>query len=186
MRRFVAVVMSAAVASIIAFSIASRTMADEFSPYVKPDGSISLPKKFRTWAFLGTWVVASEKGADSASQLHNVYTQPETIEAYRKQGTFPDGAVIVKELLKTETGKMTTGQVSWAHEVTGWFVMIKDTKGRYADNKLWGDGWGWVLFSADNPTKPVTKNYKIECIPCHLPAKNNDWIYVRGYPDLKK
>ncbi len=186
MRRFVAVVLSIAVASITAFGISSRTMADEFVPYVKSNGEITLPKNFRTWASLGTWVVASDKGADSTATMHNVYTQPETIEAYRNQGKFPDGAVIVKELLKTETGKMTTGQVSWAHEVTGWFVMIKDTEGRYEGNTLWGDGWGWALFNVDNQTKPVTKNYKIECIPCHLPAKNNDWIYVRGYPDLKK
>jgi len=66
--------------------------------------------------------------------------------------------------------------------------MIKDTRGRFKDNKLWGKGWGWAwaLFKAENPTETVTKDFKTDCIPCHVPAKKDDWVYVRGYPALKK
>ena len=31
----------------------------------------------------------------------------------------------------------------------------------------------------------VTTNYKADCLPCHVPAKKDDWIYIRGYPELK-
>jgi hypothetical protein len=31
--------------------------------------------------------------------------------------------------------------------------MMKDSKGRHAGNKLWGDGWGWSWFDADSPSK---------------------------------
>jgi hypothetical protein len=35
---------------------------------------------------------------------------------------------------------MTTGTVSSAGTLAGWFVMVKDNVGRFSGNKLWGDG----------------------------------------------
>lgn len=169
-----------------ALELTYRTMVDE-------QGNISLPKDFRrSWAFLGTWSIAaedvktsSEASGHGAAGLHNVYTQPETIDHFRKTGEFPDGAVLVKELLKATTGPMKTGTVSWGTQVEGWFVMVKDTKGRFTNNPLWGDGWGWALFEAVQPEKTVTKNYKTECTGCHIPARADDWIYINGYPVLE-
>ena len=110
--------------------------------------------------------------------------QPKAIAAYRKTGKFPDGAVLVKELLNAKTGPMTTGTISWGHEIEGWFIMVKDTKSRFPGNKLWGDGWGWSLFDAGKNL--TTKDYKAECLGCHIPANRNDWVYVEGYPILRK
>ena len=81
---------------------------------------------------------------------------------------------------------MTTGEISHATETEGWFIMIKDAEGRFKGNALWGDGWGWALFKADDPAATVTENYKDECIPCHVPAEKDDWVYLRGYPELNK
>jgi hypothetical protein len=70
-----------------------------------------------------------------------VYASPGTIAAYRKDGHFSDGAVLVKEVFKTTTKGMKTGTVSSAGTLAGWFVMVKDSVGRFSGNKLWGDGW---------------------------------------------
>jgi Cytochrome P460 len=75
-----------------------------------------------------------------------VYALPGTIAAYRKDGHFPDGTVLVKEVFKTTTKDMTTGTVSSAGALAGWFVMVKDNVDRFPGNKLWGDGWGWSWF----------------------------------------
>jgi hypothetical protein len=50
--------------------------------------------------------------------------------------------VLVKEVFRAATGQMTTGTVSRADTLKGWFVMMKDSNGRYVGNNLWGDGWG--------------------------------------------
>ena len=169
----------------LAMAGAGGARAEDFSPYVDGTGAITVPADFRTWTFLGTWAVAG--GEDGgASEFHNVYAQPETVAAYRRTGTFPDGAVLVKELFEAETAAMTTGQVSRAGHVTGWFVMIKDAKGRFPDNPLWGDGWGWALFYAEDPKATVTEDYRADCIACHTPAKQTDWVFVEGYPILAK
>src|SRR4029077_7994133 len=103
---------------------------------------------------------------------------------YRKNGKFADGTVLVKEVFGTDHGSLTTGEVHWAKATKVWFVMIKDDKGRYPGNPLWGDGWGWALFKADAPDKQVATNYKKDCLGCHVPAKTTDWVYIQGYPVL--
>ena len=181
----------------ILFLFCSVVSADDsfdstYKSIVDEKGNISLPKNFQlTWTFLGTWSIADKEvetsGAASrhgAAGLHNVYTQQGVAEYYKKYQKFPDGAVIVKELLKTTTSTMTTGTVSRGSEVEGWFIMIKDTKGRFKFNPLWGNGWGWALFKVSNQKETVTKDYKTECLGCHIPAREKDWIYTEGYPSF--
>ena len=73
--------------------------------------------------------------------------------------------MLVKEVLAGEHGRMTTGQANWASDATKvWFVMIKDAKGRYPGNPLWGDGWAWALFKGDAPDKHVATDYRKDCL----------------------
>ncbi len=171
---------------------ANDSFSSTYDTIVDKSGNISVPENFSTeWTFLGTWSIAAEDvestsdaSRHGAAGLHNVYTQPGVAEHFREHGKFPDGAVMVKELLNTVTAPMTTGTVSRGSEIEGWFIMVKDTEGRFSDSPLWGDGWGWVLYKSDAPDTPVTENYKTECLGCHIPARSNDWIYVDGYLDL--
>jgi len=175
-----------AVSVIIAGLSLSAIAADEvFSPYVDEQGNISFPDGFRTsMVHLGSWFVPE----GDASGFHDVYTEKESVEAYRKTGKFPDGATIVKELRASAAGNYTTGtNVSFATDgLKQWFVMIKDEKGRFEDNPIWGDGWGWALYKPDDRETNVASNYKTDCLGCHVPAKSNDWIYTEAYPTLSK
>jgi len=174
-------------------TFAQLSTEDTYTTLVDASGKIGIPEGFRSeWTFLGTWSVAEpvgeqsgETGGQGAAELHNVYTQPGVIEAYRETGEFPDGTVLVKELLSGATKPMTTGVVSRGTDVEGWFILVKDTRRRFTDNPLWGDGWGWVLYSSEDRTTPVTKSYQAECLGCHIPARETDWIYVEGYPVLE-
>lgn len=179
----------------------STTLAGDDQPFasnVDPlTGALHVPANYTEWPTLGTWTHTKVvDGQPVIHEYHVVYTQPETIKYYRKKGQFPDGAVLVKELLNAETMSMTTGPaVGHATTIKGWFVMVRDTKGRYKQSSLWGDGWGWSLFNADDPTRTVSKDYKMDCIACHIPARElapknavdaDKWIYSFGYPVLHK
>lgn len=149
-------------------------------------GNLHVPSGYRTaYQFLGGWAVAADQGA-GAKELHVVYASPGTVSAYQKNGDFPDGTILVKEVYQATTAPMTTGTVSRADTLKGWFVMTRDHNGRFPDNKLWGDGWGWSWFDAAAPSKTTSTNYKVDCQPCHVPARASDWIYVQGYPALKQ
>jgi cytochrome c len=160
--------------------------ADNFSPYATKDGGISRPTNYReTFLHLGSWAVAT-KPDKPVDEMHNVYARPEDVRAYRQDGKFPDGAVLVKDVTHVGSTKLTTGESHWSTDIKIWFVMIKDSKGRFPGNDLWGDGWGWALFEAKEPARNVATDYKTDCKLCHVPAKKDDWVYIRGYPVLKK
>jgi hypothetical protein len=152
---------------------------------VDAQGNLHVPTNYRAaYEFLGAWAIAADKGVGS-SQLHNVYATPGTIAAYHTSGHFPDGTVLIKEVYEASTAPMTTGTVSHARSLKGWFVVVKDSKDGHPGNLLWGDGWGWSWFDAGNPMKTTSTNYKTNCLSCHVPAKATDWIYAPGYPALR-
>ncbi len=162
----------------------------QFSQFVDKDGVISLPTNIReSWEFLGAWVVPEKPDGTKTDGygFHDVFTSPGSIKAFNKNTKkFADGSVIVKEVRSIDSASMTTGpKVMFAGEEILWFVLIKDEQGRFKDNPNWGDGWGWALFLANDKTKNVSTSYKKDCLGCHIPARNTDWIYLQGYQVLK-
>jgi hypothetical protein len=158
----------------------SQSSFDGFT-LVDKTGNIRKPNDYRDqYQMLGAYMVLDAKG----NQMHFTYASPGTAEYYRRHKKFADGTVLLKEVFGTEHAQLTTGNANWAADTKVWFVLIKDTKGRYSNNPLWGDGWGWALFKSDAPRKQVAVDYKNDCLGCHKPAKATDWIYVNGYPVL--
>lgn len=181
---FLVAVVAFVVARGVAFADSMAGMNTGLSSWVSEKGEISLPDDFRkNMAHLGSWFVPE----GGAAGFHDVYAQPEAVAAYRKTGKFPDGAVLVKELRAAEAADYTTGKgVNRATEtILQTFVMVKDSQNRFADSAQWGDGWGWALFKPGNAVN-VSSDYKTDCLGCHTPAKDNDWVYIEGYPTLHK
>jgi hypothetical protein len=182
---------SCAATALISVGVAGRAGAaadpsPETDAVANVEGALRVPADYRSmYEYLGSWAIAADKG-EGSKQLHSVYASPGAVAAFRKDGHFPDGAVLVKEVYETATNPMTTGTVSHAETLAGWFVMIKDSKNSHPQNKLWGSGWGWSWFDAANPLKTTSTDYTTDCQPCHIPAQATDWIYTQGYPILHK
>lgn len=163
---------------------AQDAKSEVFSKYVDASGAISLPDNFeKTFVHIGT-VAVSPKPDQPVNELHGTYTRSEDLAAFLRDGKFPDGAVLVKDVRSTSNSKLTTGEAAYGADVKVWFVMIKDSKGRFPENELWGDGWGWGLFEGGDRTKQVAVDYRSECRSCHVPVKKQDWIYTQCYPAL--
>ena len=111
---------------------------------VDAQGTLHVPSSYRAdYEFLGTWAIAADKGVGS-SAIHNVYATPGTIAAYHKSSHFPDGTVLIKEVHETSTAPMTTGTVSHAQTVKGWFAMVKDSNNSHPRQLAVG-GWLGVV-----------------------------------------
>ena len=159
---------------------------------VDAHGSLHVPSRYRAdYEFLGTWAIAAANGAGS-SELHNVYASPGAIAGYHTGRHFADGTVLVKEVYETSTAPMTTGTVSHARTLKGWFVMVKDNNS-HPGNSLWGDGWAWSWFDAGDPTKTTSTAYKRDVVAvgtdsCRVIAPEGDeteawgqvWVNERG------
>ena len=175
----------AALVAVLDHALAQQSQpAEKFpSKFVDEKGNITFPDDYRArWSHLGSWVVQEGKAEEYG--FHDVYAEPDAVVEYRKTGKWPDGAMIVKESRAMRGGKLTTGDARWAGDVVVWFVMVKDSKKSFPDNPNWGRGWGWGLYSIDDPKKNISTNYKKDCINCHIPAQDTDWIFVEGYPLL--
>jgi Cytochrome P460 len=183
MNKFLIVITAAIL--LVATHVQAKDLATEtFSAYVSKTGEITLPENFRKhWVHLGSWVVTDAKAPGHG--FHDVYTQPDAAKGYAKTGKFPDGTVLVKEIRKLGSGKMTTGEAQWATDNAVWFVMVKDSKSRFKGNPNWGEGWGWALFEAKNPKLNTAKSYIESCLGCHTPAQATDWVFVQGYPTIR-
>ena len=140
----------------------------------------------RDWVLLGSFSVLADDPEAGAKEFHVVYTPPENVDAYRKTGAFPDGAVLVKDVFAASTEAMTTGTSSYANTLIGRFVMVKDQANKYAGaSPLWGDGWGWAFYEGAETQKTVSTDYKNDCLGCHEPVRNQDLLHIQGYPILK-
>lgn len=189
-----------AIAAAVGFSqmgLAAGGTEAKMDTAVDASGKLHVPNAYRTtYELLGTWAAAKDEGAGS-QELHVVYASPGTIAAYRKSGHFPDGTVLVKEVYRAATAPMTTGTISHADVLRGWFVMVRDSKGKHGENDVWGEGWGWSWFDAANPSTPSralptkdgipqrTFDHRQNCMGCHAPAQVTEWIYTEGYPPLR-
>lgn len=157
-------------------------VARPFSPLVNDKGDIAFPQDFPNgYVHIGTVAVAGNGGV---TDTHATYTRPADAAYYRANGSFPDGAVLIKDVQGVIGSPHTTGNAFWASEGKTWFLMIKDSVGRFPNNPLWGDGWGWSQYDPKDRSKQIAKNYKSDCIQCHVPAKSTDWVYVYAYPGL--
>lgn len=140
----------------------------------------------KEWVQLGAFSVLADNPADGAKQLHVVYTARHNLEEYLRTGRFPDGTVLVKDVFAARTEALTTGTVSYAGDLAGRFVMVKDGAGKLGSGPRFGDGWGWAFYEGAETKRTVTINYKNDCLSCHEPARGQDLLYLQGYPFLRK
>ena len=156
-----------------------------------PDGKMKLPTGYREWVFLGSPLTPNALNGGNASfpEFHNVYVERSNFDAYMKTGTFPEGTVLVKELVLLQKPTFPDGsqqEPSGRGYFQGNFncmdVSVKDTK-KYAKT----NGWGYYTFGhhpepceATAAEKPVA-----ECAGCHLAnVAKTDMTYVQFYPVL--
>ncbi len=135
--------------------------------------SVAYPTGYRKWAFVKSMVIYSDKHPLFAEfgGLHHVYANAEAMRALVKGGTFPDGSVLVLDLLeaKDENGAWVEG----SRKLVG--VMEKD-RARF---KLTG-GWGFEAFKGGSQTERTVTDASAQCFSCHQKQKDNDFVFS-GY-----
>src|ERR1700751_6238317 len=115
-------------------------------PVFAKDGSLVLPAGFRSWVFIGGPITPNglNDGGAPFPEFHSVYIERENLRYYQKNGKFPEGTVLVKELALAQVGKHPDGSLDSASgrgyfpsTLNGLDVMVKDSK-RFAETNDWG------------------------------------------------
>ena len=147
----------------IALCAVAATIALAAGPEVPyPDG-------FRDWKHVKSMVI--EEGHplfDSFGGIHHLYANQPALEGYRS-GRFPDGSVIVFDLLEAQRAGNAVTEGS--RKVVG--VMHKDAKA-YAET----GGWGFEGFGGDSRTNRVVgANAATACYACHTAQERSDYVF---------
>jgi hypothetical protein len=150
---------------LIVLGIATATVAQATElevPY--PDG-------YRDWHHVKSMVIEEGHPLYGAfGGIHHIYANNKALEGYRSN-TFPDGAVIIFDLLEAEhdDNAVTEGD----RKVVG--VMHKDAKKFAATG-----GWGFEGFGGGDPTNRVVgADAASACFACHQPQKDQDYTFSR-------
>ena len=138
-----------------------------------PD-AVPYPENYRAWTHVKSMVI--EPGHplhETFGGIHHLYANEAAMRGYL-DGQFPDGAVIVFDLMSAESKDhaVTEG----ARKVVG--VMQRDSK-RFAAT----GGWGFEGFAGDSHTERVVgEKAASACFACHQSRQANGFVFSRYRP----
>ena len=130
---------------------------------------VPYPTGYRDWHHVKSMVINPGHPLHASfGGIHHIYANKQAVAGY-VQGKFPDGSVIIFDLLEARTADnaVTEGP----RKVVG--VMRKDAKA-YRDT----GGWGFEGFKGDSKTeRAVGKNAATACFECHTSQKEKDYVF---------
>ncbi len=134
------------------------------------NSKIAFPENYRSWTHVKSMVILPGHSlADPFQGIHHIYANDKALEGY-KTGKFPDGAMIVFDLLEYEEGGNAMQEGS--RKLIG--IMDKSST-KYADT----NGWGYEGFGGDSKTKRLVKDSNANCHSCHAAASKTDYVYSK-------
>lgn len=147
------------------------------------DGELVRPDDHREWVFIGAPVTPNDMNNGKAAfpEFHNVYIDPLSFSAYKQSGEFPEGTVILKELVSVGSKAMDSGAGYFQGEFVSLEAMVKDTK-RFQEEP---GGWAFFRFGEAPNYKPTGARMKTaSCNSCHAGA-SEDYVFTDTYPVLR-
>jgi hypothetical protein len=139
---------------------------------------------YREWVYIGTPLTPNELNPPEAPfpEFHNVYIHPSDFDHWKRTGTFPDGTVIVKELVSVGTKQAVSGNGYFMGEFTGLETTIKDSK-RFKDEPGF---WAYFSFGHSYPLADTAQAFPAPaCNACHAASAADDFVFTQFYPVLR-
>jgi hypothetical protein len=151
--------------SMVAVLVGATTMA----VLAAQAGNVPYPEGYRDWRHVKSMVISAGHPLHEAfGGIHHLYANDLALKGYAA-GKFPDGSIIVFDLLEAHTKDNATTE--GARKVVG--VMHKDSKRWTATG-----GWGFEGFKGDSKAdRAVAANAAAACFQCHTSQKNRDYVF---------
>ena len=148
--------------------IVAAVFASSFSLWAEPDGEL-FPKEFRKWAHVKSVLIGPKSDAFATEAgIHHIYANEKALVGY-DTGKFPDGSVIVYDLLETKevNGNTVEGPTRRID------VMVKQSGGHTVTG-----GWEFMSFPGGDPTNgKLTAERQATCSACHSKRKEHDSVF---------
>jgi len=137
---------------------------------VKPSpNGISLPEAYKDWK-----VISISHRTDNNS-MRTILGNDIAVKAARegKTNPWPKGSVLGKLVWKQKAEEHWPTAIAPDKFVHAEF-MFKDND-KYKDT----GGWGYARWlGLDQKPYGINKDFALECMACHTPVKDNDWVFT--------
>ena len=168
------------------FASSSSVFAQEFpKPGFNDAGELLRPDvSYREWVYVGTPLTPNDLNPPAANfpEFHNVYIHPGDFDHWKRTGKFPDGTVIVKELVTVGANQATSGNGYFMGDYIGLETTIKDSV-RFPDEP---GNWAYFSFGHSYPLADSAAPFPASaCNSCHLASAADDWVFTQYYPVLR-
>lgn len=147
-------------------------------------GELERPTGYRKWIYVGTPLTPNDMNDGKAPfpEFHSVYINPDAFNHYEQTGKFPDGTVIIKELVSVGDKEATSGNGYFMGDFVGLEVSMKD-KTRFKDEPA---NWAYFSFGHEYPLKDKAKVQPASsCNECHEGNADDDFVFTQYYPVLR-
>lgn len=140
-----------------------------FVEYARAD-QLDYPKGYRGWTHIKSMVIQPGHPLENPFQgIHHVYGNGKALQGL-KNGVFPDGAVLVFDLLNYKEGDHALQEGD--RKLIG--VMKKDARA-YSET----GGWGFEAFAGDSTDKRLVNDGGKGCFACHASQKDHGFVFSR-------
>ena len=170
----------AATAALLAVAATAQGQDVKFAT----DGALEKPSGYREWIYVGTPLTPNDMNAGAAAfpEFHSVYINPTSWQSYKRSGTFPDGTVLVKELLSVGEKAASSGKGYFMGEFIGLEAAVKDSK-RFPNEPGY---WAYFSFGHSYPLAAKAKAQEtVTCAACHQALAADDQVFTQYYPVLR-
>ncbi|MCH9674085.1 MAG: cytochrome P460 family protein [Gammaproteobacteria bacterium] len=150
------------------------------------NGQLERPTGYREWIYVGTPVTPNDlnNGKAAFPEFHNVYIDPRSWAHWKATGKFPDGTIIIKELVAVGAKAAVSGNGYFQGDFIGLEATIK-SEAHFAS-----EPGNWAYFSFTSPDHKTLKSAaaafpKEACNACHQASAADDWVFTQYYPVLR-
>jgi cytochrome P460 len=158
--------------------------ANIVAPQFKDGNQLVRPEAYHEWVFVGSSLGMSyrkEAGYEDQPEFHNVYISPNAYREFREKGTFPDGTVMILEIVASGGNASINKAGKFEDKIIGIEASVKDSK-------HFSEKWAYFNFIGNKgealaQAKPFPQN---ACWSCHNQHAEVDNVFVQFYPVLRE
>ncbi len=149
-------------------------------------GELIRPTGYREWIFVGTPLTPNDmnKGKAAFPEFHNVYIDPVSWARWKKTGKFPNGTLVIKELVSVGSKQASSGNGYFQGEYIGLEASVKSEK-QFPEAV---GHWGFFRFTIEG-SKKLRKTAAVQasenCTACHHANAATDQVFTQYYPVLR-
>lgn len=164
---------TAAIIVLPALLVAATLLPERSATSQEPAAAaVPYPASYRSWAHVKSMAIVEDSHPLFAAfgGIHHVYANPPARAALEKSGPFPDGSVLVFDLL--EAPKADGAHAEGARKFVA--AMVRDGR-KYATT----GGWGYQAWGGGDARKPALAKAADQagCHQCHTQVAKTGFVY---------